>query len=159
MAMALLAASRSTCARRAVGCVLVDRGRRVMSTGYNGPPSGFPHCTAQPCAGAGLPSGSGLDLCQAVHAEVNAVARCTNINAIEAAYCTTRPCSSCTKLLVNTSCRTVYYLHDYPDPSGIVDAVARPRFVKLNVGNAADLLLNTGALACATDAPPRRQSG
>lgn len=37
-------AKRSTCLRRAVGCVLLDDLGQVLSTGYNGRARGLPHC-------------------------------------------------------------------------------------------------------------------
>lgn len=43
--IAELIASRGTCARRQVGCVLVDRRGRILATGYNGVASGRPHCS------------------------------------------------------------------------------------------------------------------
>lgn len=42
--MAKLVASRSTCLRRAVGCVLVNSRNHVIATGYNGVAAGQPHC-------------------------------------------------------------------------------------------------------------------
>ncbi|CAI4212240.1 unnamed protein product [Parascedosporium putredinis] len=39
MSLASLAAQRSNCMKRRVGCVLVGRERRVISTGYNGTPA------------------------------------------------------------------------------------------------------------------------
>ena len=39
---------RGTCARRKVGCVLVDSANHIVATGYNGVPSGFIHCLDQP---------------------------------------------------------------------------------------------------------------
>lgn len=44
IAMARLAASRATCLRRRVGCVLVNARGHVLATGYNGPPAGDAHC-------------------------------------------------------------------------------------------------------------------
>lgn len=44
MRMARLVATRSTCLRRAVGCVLVDARGHVLSTGYNGVAAGEQHC-------------------------------------------------------------------------------------------------------------------
>jgi dCMP deaminase len=44
MSMAVSTAQRSTCARRLVGCVLLDARNHVMATGYNGVASGQPHC-------------------------------------------------------------------------------------------------------------------
>ena len=71
--MAELAALRSTCARRQVGCVLVDSNNHVAATGYNGVPKGFVHCLDVPCIGADAQSGTRLDECYAVHAEMNAL--------------------------------------------------------------------------------------
>lgn len=47
MDVAFLIATRSTCLRREVGCVLVDRRGRVLSTGYNGVASGVSHCNRE----------------------------------------------------------------------------------------------------------------
>lgn len=44
------AASKSHCVRRKVGAVLV-KDKRIIATGYNGLPSGFPNCQA--CFGGG----------------------------------------------------------------------------------------------------------
>lgn len=42
--VATVLAKRSTCLRRAVGCVLVDVRGHVLATGFNGVASGEPHC-------------------------------------------------------------------------------------------------------------------
>lgn len=114
IAMATLAGLRSTCVRRRVGCILTDINNRVLSVGYNGVPRGTPHCINNPCAGANEPSGTGLRHCYASHAEQNALIACRDIQAIHTAYVTTAPCDSCAKLFVNTSCRRIVYLEDYP---------------------------------------------
>jgi hypothetical protein len=41
-------ATRSTCPRLAVGAVIV-RDKRILTTGYNGSPSGLPHCDDVGC--------------------------------------------------------------------------------------------------------------
>lgn len=105
---------RATCSRRKVGCVLVDERGQILSTGYNGNGRGLPHCIEKPCAGATFEAGTGLDQCEAIHAEQNALLQCHDVNKIFSCYTTTMPCSHCTKLLLNTSCLNVYYLEDYP---------------------------------------------
>ena len=103
----------ATCVRRKVGCVLVDRAGMVMSTGYNGTPRGQRHCTSVPCAGASCEPGTGLDLCEAIHAEQNALIQCRDHLSIEAAYVTAFPCMHCVKMLLNTSCQSIYYAEPY----------------------------------------------
>jgi dCMP deaminase len=104
---------RGTCARRRVGCVLMDADGYQVGAGYNGPPSGHPHCTDEPCAGASLASGEGLELCEAVHAEANALLRLADPRRVHAAYVTHSPCLHCVKLLMNTSCRRIVFAEPY----------------------------------------------
>ncbi len=114
-AISSVVATRSTCARRAVGAVLVDRHHRIIGTGYNGNARGLPHCIDEACPGASAPSGTGLDSCEAIHAEANALVNCENHLAIDTVYVTASPCVSCTKLLMNTSCKRIVYLDEYPN--------------------------------------------
>jgi len=107
-------ATRGSCARRKVGCVLVNKLDHILSTGYNGPPSELPNCSEHNCSGAHFASGEGLDVCEAVHAEQNALLQCSNVQEIVTAYCTTAPCIHCLKLLLNTSCEHIVFIDDYP---------------------------------------------
>ncbi|MDE5878882.1 MAG: cytidine deaminase, partial [Desulfovibrio sp.] len=43
MSITRLVSLRSTCTRRRVGAVAV-KDKRILATGYNGPPAGTPHC-------------------------------------------------------------------------------------------------------------------
>lgn len=114
---AKVAATMSTCARRSVGCVLVNDHKQILSVGYNGVPSGVAHCNeGNQCPGAGAASGTNLSSCFAVHAEVNAVIQCPNPMAIDTVYTTTSPCIDCTKFLMNTSARRIVFLEEYPHP-------------------------------------------
>lgn len=114
-----LVAKRSTCLRRSVGAVLV-KDKRLLSTGYNGAPSGIRHCAETGCLREQLsvPSGERHELCRGIHAEQNAI--------IQAAYygvsikdsilfCTHLPCSICTKMLINSGIKTIYYASGYAD--------------------------------------------
>ncbi len=108
--MAYLAAQRGTCPRRRVGCVLLNVKGHILSTGYNGVAAGLPHCgKGSMCKGGTHPSGEGLDECQAIHAEQNALLQCRDVYDIHTAYVTTAPCVTCTKLLLNTSCQRIVY--------------------------------------------------
>lgn len=131
------AATRSTCPRRAVGCVLADVKGHVLSTGYNGVPSGAPHCyeerhelttrlTIAPafvvdvtCPGRNEAPGR-TDLCRAIHAEQNAVAHCLGLREVHFAVCTTEPCNSCLKLLLAIPAKVLIIGERYPG-SGSID--------------------------------------
>lgn len=108
MEMARVVSTRSTCARKAVGCVLTDVDGHILSTGYNGAASGLPHCDH---------SGdrAGREYCDAIHAEQNALLRCPDIRLIHSCYVTLSPCQTCCRLLLNTACRRIVVLEEYED--------------------------------------------
>jgi len=116
--LARVVALRSTCRRRAVGCVLVDARGRVLATGYAGVASGRPHCVDDaPCPGAAAESGTRLEECYAIHAEANALLQCRDVDAVATCYVTTSPCVSCVRLLLGAvGCYRVVaasaYAHD-----------------------------------------------
>jgi len=119
MDIARLVATRSTCLRRQVGCVLVKE-RRILSTGYNGAPSGVAHCVEIGCRREqdGIPSGERHEMCRGVHAEQNAIIQGARHGVIirgAVAYITTQPCSICTKMLINAGIEEIIYDGDYPD--------------------------------------------
>lgn len=73
--IAKVVSSRSTCLRRQYGAVIV-KDRVIISTGYNGSPRGMENCVdIETCARKELniPSGERYELCEAVHAEQNAI--------------------------------------------------------------------------------------
>jgi dCMP deaminase len=119
MDMAKLASRRSSCLRRAVGAVLV-KDCRVLSTGYNGVPSGVTHCEVTGCLREKLnvPSGERHELCRGLHAEQNAIIQAAfhGVSIREAVlYCTTLPCIICAKMLINAGVRRIVYLDGYAD--------------------------------------------
>jgi dCMP deaminase len=111
MNIARQAATRSTCARKHVGAVIV-RDKTILSTGYNGSIRGMPHCDD---VGHVMEDGH----CVAtVHAEANAIIQAAkNGVRIEGAeiYTTASPCWSCFKLIANSGIRTIYYGEFYRD--------------------------------------------
>lgn len=116
MGIAMLVSTRATCCRRKVGCVLTNNLNHILATGYNGPPRGMAHCTTdQPCEGARLQSGTGLDVCQATHAEMNALLQCRDVEEIETIYTTTSPCTICLRQLMNTGAKRLCFLEPYGD--------------------------------------------
>ena len=115
LGMAMVASLRSTCRRRQVGAIAVSKENYILSTGYNGVPAGAPHCTDEPCGGVDHASGEGLDACESIHAEVNAIAHCHNPQDIHTLYITTSPCMSCMKMIIATGCRRIVAKDIYDD--------------------------------------------
>ena len=115
MEAAVLVAKRSTCLRLHVGAVVAIDGR-ILSTGYNGAPSGMPHC-APPFCGPSEPC------TRAVHAEANCIAFAAKHGIALSGgimYSTDSPCVECAKLIINAGLRGVTYFREYRDRSPIV---------------------------------------
>ncbi len=119
MEIAELVSKRSTCIRRKVGAVIV-KDKRILSTGYNGAPSGIKHCYETGCLREKLkvPSGERHELCRGLHAEQNAIIQAA-YHGVEikgsVLYCTNLPCIICTKMLINAGIIKIYYKDGYPD--------------------------------------------
>ena len=119
MQIAELVATRSTCLRRSVGAVIV-KNKRILATGYNGAPSGVPHCADTGCLRAqqDVPSGQRHELCRGIHAEQNAIIQAASHGVTICGadlYCTNLPCSICTKMIINAGLKTIYYKDGYAD--------------------------------------------
>ncbi|KAL6815572.1 cytidine deaminase-like protein [Trichoderma sp. SZMC 28013] len=117
MALASLAAQRSNCMKRRVGCVLVGRERRVISTGYNGTPRGLRNCAEGGCprCNEGSSSGVGLATCLCIHAEENALLEAGRERIREGSvlYCDTCPCLTCSIKICQVGIAEVVYAHGY----------------------------------------------
>jgi dCMP deaminase len=111
MDIASVVARRSTCNRLSVGAVIA-LDARVISMGYNGPPSGIDHCQHD----------NGAPCDDSVHAEANAIVFAarhglsTNGTCL---YVTHMPCLRCAQLIINSGITVVVYHHDYRDVSGV----------------------------------------
>ena len=128
---------RSKCLSRHIGAVLVQ-GKSVIATGYNGPPSGVPHCDRRDDTGRymeegvvlatsdgehvntcprqrmGFKSGEGMEHCVAVHAEINPIMQAaregrSTVGATLYAYCGT-PCVNCMKEIIQAGIKRIVCL-------------------------------------------------
>lgn len=113
MDLAKAAATRATCDRRHVGCVLT-RSKSVIATGYNGAMPGAPHCIDEGCVV------EDNHCVSVVHAECNAVAQAARRGVVTdgaVAYVTAYPCWPCFKVLVSAGVYWIVYAEAYkPDP-------------------------------------------
>ena len=115
MEMTRLAALRSNCCKRRVGCVLVNA-HSVIATGYNGTPRTLLNCIDGGCPRCHSDSRCGADLsiCLCLHAEENALLEAGRTRALGCTlYCTTAPCVQCTKKIVQCGVRRVVYAQEY----------------------------------------------
>ena len=111
MGIALKVAERSTCDRAHVGAIIV-RDRRILTTGYNGSPSGLPHCDD---VGHLIVDGHCV---RTLHAEQNAIIQAAyhGVSVRDGTiYVTHQPCLTCAKMIINAGIKRVVYAGEYPD--------------------------------------------
>jgi len=121
MAVASLAADRSSCPRNRRGALLA-KDFYILSVGYSGSPKGLPHCTDE---GVGClikkDVASGIERCvRVVHAEVNALINAVAIGTSvgtkgSTLFVTNFPCMSCAKFIINAGVREIHYLGPVTD--------------------------------------------
>jgi len=142
MGVALLAAMRSKDPNTQVGACIVDSENRILSTGYNGFPSGcsddeYPWdregefgCTKYPFV---------------VHAELNAIlnARGKNLTGAKI-YVALFPCNECAKAIIQSGIKEIVYLSDkYANTEG---TLASKRMLKSAGIKFTQLNTNQGSL-------------
>lgn len=106
-----LISEHSKAERRKVGAILVKAGR-IISTGYNGTPSGFDNNCEE----------NGKTKPEVLHAESNAIAKCaksTESSEHSTLYVTISPCLECAKLIIQCGIKEVYFKELYRETSGL----------------------------------------
>lgn len=125
--IAELVRSRANCLRRQVGAVIV-KDYRILSTGYNGTPHGIKNCSQGGCERCLKRDKGEIDRyeyeesCICLHAEQNAIIQAAylGVSTKDATlYCTTNPCSSCAKMLINAGVKRVVCRIEHHDQEGI----------------------------------------
>lgn len=127
MNIAEVVRTRADCLRRKVGAVII-KNNRILATGYNGTPHGIKNCSQGGCQRCllrnegKLKSGENEESCICIHAEQNAIIQAAylGVSTKEATlYCTTNPCSSCAKMLINAGIKRVVCKLEHHDKQGI----------------------------------------
>jgi len=117
--IASVVAERSTCRRHHVGAVAV-RDKHMLSTGYNGAPSGQKDCLELGCLRdeLNIPSGERHEICRGIHAEQNVIIQ-ASLHGVSlegsTIYCTHTPCVLCAKMLVNARIKRYVSFGRYND--------------------------------------------
>lgn len=121
MELAVNIAKRSHCIKAQVGAVLA-RDTRIISIGYNGPPSGTHNCDEEfPEHGCARDSKGSCSL--ALHAEQNAILfAAKNGSEIDGAtlYVTLSPCIACARIIFSMKISKVVFLDSYAQYKGLV---------------------------------------
>jgi dCMP deaminase len=121
--IAKVVSSRSTCLRRKYGAVIV-KDRVIISTGYNGAPRGIENCIdLGKCKRKemNIPAGERYELCEAVHAEQNAIINGSPERMKDAVIYIAgfeedrssahgEPCKLCSRMIRNAQIKAVVYL-------------------------------------------------
>lgn len=111
-AVTRVVAQKSTCPRASVGAVFVNSEHEILATGYNGSPSGMPHCED---VGCDMEDGH----CErTTHAEQNAIVQAAKRGTPlrdSILYCTHTPCHVCAKLLVTLKVKEIRAAKPYVD--------------------------------------------
>jgi dCMP deaminase len=134
MSVAHLISRRATCTRGHIGAVIV-RENSILSTGYNGAPSGLPHCNDSNCRiyRSIHPDGTVEENCvNTIHAEMNAIAQAAKHGVSikdSDIYITASPCIHCLKVLINVGIKTIYY--DKPYKIEHIDELLRLSGIRL----------------------------
>jgi len=143
MQIAELIGRRSTCCRKQVGAIIVNKGK-IISTGYNGVPSGKKHCTKhfydlyQEKIKNNIIETSFEEYIKTknfsdehlyfsmkyeLHAEMNALLFADKKYLEDSIlYCTLSPCINCSKLIISAQIKKIYYRTLY-DRDGEIDAI------------------------------------
>ena len=121
--IASVVAERSTCHRHHVGAVAV-MDKHILSTGYNGAPSGLKDCLELGCLRdeLNIPSGTRHEICRGVHAEQNIIIQAA-LHGVSlkgsTIYATHTPCNLCAKMLANAKIKRFVSYGQYNDNSFI----------------------------------------
>lgn len=121
--IAKVVSSRSTCLRRRYGAVIV-KDNVIVSTGYNGAPRGSVNCMdIDRCKRKELnvPAGERYELCEAVHAEQNAIINAPPERMKDAtiyvsgfeedgSFAEGKPCLLCRRMIQNAQIKHVVFL-------------------------------------------------
>jgi dCMP deaminase len=108
MQIAVIMAEQATCSSKHKVGVVIAKDNRIIATGYNGAPTGVPHCDDVGC----LPEGGNGRCIRAVHAEINAIIQCALYGVSTKGailYTTLAPCRNCANAIIQAGIQEVRF--------------------------------------------------
>lgn len=109
MMAAKLIAVMATCPKLRVGTVIV-KNKRIVASGFNGAPTGQPHCTEVGCMTF---EGEGTSCRRVIHSEHNAVLQNSRDIQGGSLYTPYLPCIDCMKPIIASGISEVVYEKEY----------------------------------------------
>lgn len=102
-------ATLSKCEDRHVAALITNAdGTQIYSMGINGGPKGGVQCLC-----------SLGEKYTCIHAEANALAKCTSLDENKVMFVTLSPCVTCAALIANSGVKRLFYLEDYKSDLGL----------------------------------------
>lgn len=102
-------ATLSKCEDRHVAALITNAdGTQIYSMGINGGPKGGVQCLC-----------SLGEKYTCIHAEANAIAKCTSLDENKVMFVTLSPCVTCAALIANSGVKRLFYLEDYKSDLGL----------------------------------------
>lgn len=102
-------ATLSKCEDRHVGALITNAdGTQIYSMGINGGPKGGVQCLC-----------SLGEKYTCIHAEANAIAKCTSLDENKVMFTTLSPCVTCAALIANSGVKRLFYLENYKSDLGL----------------------------------------
>jgi len=126
VSVAHIVQTRSNCIRGSRGAILT-KDKRIITTGYNGTPSGIKDCDEGGCKRCldrehnKVKAGERKDLCICVHAEQNALIQASYHGVSTKGttmYSTVAPCTTCAKALINAGVVEIVFDDQHTDNFG-----------------------------------------
>jgi dCMP deaminase len=100
----------SKCEERKVAAVITDQElTQIHSIGINGGPKGLAQCLCKTDGKYGC-----------IHAEINALVKCTNMSKDKVMFVSLTPCKQCAAAIINSGFSVVFYVDDWKEDSGIL---------------------------------------
>ncbi len=134
MSQAILTSYRASCKYIQAGAIIV-KDKRIISTGYNGAPSGLKNCLENGCRKdlAGIKQGEkNSGLCIGEHAERNAILQISREQSKGSAmYSRLLPCTDCAKQIIGAGIEEVYYFEIYREKNNIAREILKEKGVSL----------------------------
>lgn len=113
LGVAQAVAKGSRCVKRQVGCIIVDKNKRIVSSGFNGKPR-LTDCDTEECLRLNIPSGEQMSVSCCRHSELSALIY-GSFNDFQdgSMYLNFAPCELCAPEILQSGISDLIFLADH----------------------------------------------